>query len=56
MKSIEVYDFLSEFENEDKTCYAFPAYEFTNWYAAPNVIKLVKQMQNQSPKHLLQIL
>lgn len=34
---------------------AFPAYELTNWYAAPNILKLAKEsFKNQPPKHLLE--
>lgn len=31
----------------------FPSYELTNWYAAPNILKLAKEsLKNQPPKHL----
>lgn len=34
---------------------AFPSYELTNWYAAPNILKLAKEsFKNQPPKHLLE--
>ncbi|OTF76410.1 lysine-specific demethylase 7B-like protein, partial [Euroglyphus maynei] len=49
-KQLSVNDFLKSLQ---KPGLDFPAYELTNWYAAPNILKLAKEnLKNQPPKHL----
>ncbi|KAH9497090.1 Lsd1/2 complex PHD finger containing protein Phf2 [Dermatophagoides farinae] len=47
---LSINDFLKSLQ---KPGLDFPAYELTNWYAAPNILKLAKEnLKNQPPKHL----
>nr|XP_027199555.1 lysine-specific demethylase 7B-like [Dermatophagoides pteronyssinus] len=49
-KQLSINDFLKSLE---KPGLDFPSYELTNWYAAPNILKLAKEnLKNQPPKHL----
>ena len=47
---LNINDFLQKL---DKPELEFPSYELTNWYAAPNVLKLAREsFKNQPPRHL----
>lgn len=47
---LTIYDFIQKLNQPELE---FPSYELTNWYAAPNILKLAKEsFKNQPPKHL----
>lgn len=47
---LAINDFL---KNLNKPDLDFPSFELTNWYAAPNILKLSKEsLKNQPPRHL----
>lgn len=47
---LNIYDYLQKLEMPE---FEFPSYELTNWYAAPNILKMAREsFKNQPPRHL----
>lgn len=47
---LKINDFLLQLNKPELL---FPSFELTNWYAAPNILKLIKEnFKNRAPKHL----